>query len=142
MSPQPTDKPPGQSMLPYLWQLAEGRDGLHFYPLEFESYDSHDAPAAKAELDVISQNTEFLHEFATRLWDFGLEDIFGIATLMSRSKIVLAPGETLLETTDSVNRVLTLAPIPEEELRGCDTTETLWTFSPPRPDAIELAQET
>jgi hypothetical protein len=131
MSPRPVASGSDECILPYLWQLAEGHNGLDFYPLEFATYGAVDARAAKAEIDLIGDNTEFLTESSELLWQLGLEDIFGIAALTSRSTILLHQGETLLETTDAVNRTLTLAPTREQELGQYDTTETLWTFSLP-----------
>ena len=60
-----------------------------------------------------------------------LEDIFGIAARASRIDLMVPLGHELLETTDSINRVLTLEAVDEDTLRDADTTETLWTFAPP-----------
>jgi hypothetical protein len=141
MSPRLAGECSEGCILPYLWQLADGREGRSFYPLEFATYDATDAGAARAEIRLIAKNTDFLAELADFLWKIGLEDTFGIAALASRASIVLQPGETMLETTDSANRKLTLAPIPEEELVGSETTETLWIFSPARPQT-ELQEAT
>jgi hypothetical protein len=119
------------AILPYLWQYADGKYGFHFYPLEFATYYGAEIAYAKAEIERVQQASDFLGEFASQLWKLGLEDVFGIALLASRRGITLVDGEAMLETTDVRNRVLTLEPVDETTLGEYDTTETLWTFSPP-----------
>jgi hypothetical protein len=126
------------AILPYLWQYADGRYGPHFYPLEFAEYSGNKTKQAEAEIARVCKSTEFLRDLAIRLWDLGLEDIFGIALLHSRNNIYLCNGEAMLETTDVINRILTLEPFPEEALAHLDTTETLWIFS--TPDHTQLAE--
>lgn len=131
MRPCSYDDNPPENVLPYLWQFADGQQGRHFYPLEFAIYSVEDVEIAKTQIELISSNAQFLKEFANRLWQLGLEDIFGIAARSSRLELVLPPGHELLETTDSINRVLTLEAVDEKTLRDADTTETLWIFTPP-----------
>lgn len=130
MRPDRIDSQTG-NVRPYLWQLAHGVRGKHFYPLEFVEYESHVLPEATKQFDMIANNDAFLRDFATCLWDSGLEDVFGIAALCSRYRTELRSGETMLETTDAVNRVLTLEPVEDALLDDRGMTETLWTFGLP-----------
>ena len=125
------------AVLPYLWQYADGRYGPHFYPLEFAEYAGAGIQQAEAEIARVQSSPEFLRDFSGQLWGLGLEDIFGIALLCSRNNVILRHGEAMLETTDAINRVLTLKPIPEDSLTDLDTTETLWIFSPPAEGSAE-----
>jgi hypothetical protein len=119
--------------VPYLWQFTSGRHGEGFYPLEFISFDDDaERQVALLQLEVLSEAHGFWRELADKLTELDLRETFGVAALWSREDFVLKEGEALLETTDEARRILTLEPILESSLGPLDTTETLWTFTPPK----------
>jgi hypothetical protein len=119
-----------QDVIPYLWKLGTGRFGEGYYPLEFVQYaSSNDRAFACAEVEKVSQSHEFLADMASKLKELGLQDLFGIASLHSRIAFLLKEDETLLETTDETNRVLTLEPATMLRVKALDTTKTLWFFN-------------
>jgi hypothetical protein len=118
------------ALRPYLWKAEVDDDGAAWFPLEFCAYPDDVRGIAEDELDLLAGSTAFLAEFAARLAALDLTEIFGLAHLRSRDGLVLADGETLLETTDEENRILTLRPAQPVEVEGLDTTQTLWIYRP------------
>ena len=117
-------------IIPYLWKLKV-EDGLRrFYPLEFCEYPVEHQDHAREEVELIGRAEEFLDALADKLIELELADVFGIMSLAWRPAFRFKPGETLLETTDEVHRVLTLRPASETEIDAIDTTQTLWLFTP------------
>ena len=120
------------TVVPYLWKLADGRKGKGFYPLEFIAItDSNWMNQSHSIIETINQKEDFLDSLAAKLEELGLVELFGIAALFSRKPFVLDEKTSLLETTDEANRVLTLKPAPKSEIKSTDTTQTLWIFTPP-----------
>lgn len=48
-----------ENVFPYLWQLAYGSHGKHFYPLEFMAYENHMLPETVEEFTMIANNMRF-----------------------------------------------------------------------------------
>jgi hypothetical protein len=128
MKPWKLDQLP--RLLPYLWkvEITDGRAG--YFPLEFCEYPSNVRSEAQRDLELLDGSTAFLTAFAQKLDELGLREVFGLAHLRSRDGLVLADGQTLLETTDEVRRILTLRPAPAAEVEGLETTQTLWIYRP------------
>lgn len=115
---------------PYLWKAEINGDRAMYYPLEFCDYPDHLKNEARRDVEIFNRSSAFLTAFANKLDDLGLIEIFGLMSLRSRDGLVLEEGETLLETTDEERRILTLRPAQLSEIKGLDTTQTLWIYRP------------
>ena len=117
-------------VLPYLWTLAEGQFGRGFYPLEFVTV-SDDEWRKEALFIIESMNRKegFLESIASKLEELKLFELFGIAALFSRRPFELDDDASVLETSDESNRILTLRPERNTEIKSSETTQTLWTFN-------------
>jgi hypothetical protein len=116
-----------ENIVPYLWKLEHDEEtGVQsFYPLEFVDTVQR-ASRARTDAQKFVSSEMFLAEIAAKLCALNLENVFGLCTLHGNSEIVLGDEEILLETTDHVNRVLTLAPAAKTLT---ETTETSWQFT-------------
>ncbi|MHA6795533.1 hypothetical protein ACVGVM_18745 [Pseudonocardia bannensis] len=117
-------------LLPYLWKAEVTDERADYFPLEFCAYPPEIRPEAERDLQRLRGSSAFLAAFAAKLDELGLREVFGLAHLRSRDGLVLAEGETLLETTDEERRILTLRPARAAEVEGLDTTQTLWIYRP------------
>lgn len=117
-------------VLPYLWKAQVDGGHADYFPLEFCAYPAGIQEEAHRDLERLEGSAGFLAAFAAALDELGLREIFGLAHLRSRDGLILGDGETLLETTDEANRILTLRPAQAQEVEGLDTTQTLWTYRP------------
>ncbi len=126
--PQPTDT--GSKVIPYLWKLETDQEtgqGV-YYPLEFVVM--HEKTAGTDELvTMVHGKEDFLSALAAKLFELGLEDIFGISALYSNNFIHLHTDEMLVETTDHETRTLTLSPFAKTQLEHEEMTETNWQFT-------------
>ncbi len=112
--------------VPYLWRYSRGGDRTPgWYPLEFVEWPE---PRC-AGLELLTYADAMLDEIGEELVSLGLQDIFGIAGLFSRSRFSLDDDLTLVETTDEAARRLDLKVVRKEVVATLDTTQTLWTFS-------------
>lgn len=129
MSPRSTDGI--ETVLPYVWCLANPENTVGLYPLEFVKHEDDEiSQAAKEELTLLEKCDQFRADFAAELRELGVADTFGLAALHSKRELVIGPGEALMEMSDSDDRVLCLKPIPEEEIAELESTQTLWEFWP------------
>lgn len=126
MSPRAVDSRE-QECVPYLWGHVPSGAQPGWYPLEFVATEQ---VRNVGDLVLLQYADRMLDELGAKLVERGLETTFGIAALFSRTPLQPPPGHTLLETTDEVGRILTLRSTPAHELRGADTTKTLWIFTP------------
>ncbi|MCW2720661.1 MAG: hypothetical protein QOG20_1596 [Pseudonocardiales bacterium] len=117
-------------VLPYLWKAEVDGGHADYFPLEFCAYPAGIQDEVERDLDRLRDSVGFLAAFAEALDALGLREVFGLAHLRSRDGLTLGAGETLLETTDEVNRILTLRPARAQEVEGLDTTQTLWIYRP------------
>ncbi|HEV7933428.1 MAG TPA: hypothetical protein VGP70_14110 [Actinomadura sp.] len=115
---------------PYLWKAEINGERAIYYPLEFCDYPDHLNNEVRSDLEILKRSSAFLTQFANKLEEFGLIEIFGLMSLRSRDGLILQEGETLLETTDEERRILTLRPAQVSEIEGIDTTQTLWIYRP------------
>lgn len=112
------------NVFPYLWKCISDELGVAWYPLEFIVLENNFCP----ELDILSYSEAFLIELGEELIKNNLQDIFGIVGLYSRSSFSVLDDETVVETTDEVNRVLTLTTQKKMSLDPLTSTKTLWIF--------------
>ncbi|MDQ2716648.1 MAG: hypothetical protein M3Z08_17215 [Chloroflexota bacterium] len=126
--PQPIQD--ADHVAPYLWKLEanKGNTERRYYPLEFIEITDK-TTKAQEQAERVRNTGDFLQEMAAKLCELEVENIFGISTLHNAGGIVVGDDEMLLETTDQVNRVLTVAPIPQTELVSSEVTETTWQFT-------------
>lgn len=117
--------------VPYLWQLAQGSDGIGFYPLEFSIPPNELRRACIQSFKALCANADFLEELADTIKKQRVQNTFGIAALYSRCETILKDNETLVETTDEVKRRLILRPIARDAVSLIDSTQTLWVFYGP-----------
>ncbi len=115
------------NVVPYLWKFDHNQTtGMQsFYPLEFVD-TAQRASRGRADAQKFVSSEMFLAEISAKLCALNLEDVFGLCTLHGNGEIILGDEEILLETTDHLNRVLTLAPAADTSL---ETTETSWQFT-------------
>jgi hypothetical protein len=115
------------NVVPYLWKFEYNQiTGVQsFYPLEFVDTTRH-ALRGRVDAQKFVSSDMFLAEISTKLCELNLENIFGLCTLHGNSEIMLSDQEMLLEATDHVNRMLTLAPATKTL---AETTETSWQFT-------------
>ena len=110
----------------YLWKAQRGLRGVwQFVPLEFLS-PHEDAERLARELEHLGP---FLLDLAETLERLDVLDVFAVAT----TNILALPcsnDQILVETTDSLNRRLTVRAESRSEVLLDDLTETLWTFRP------------
>jgi hypothetical protein len=118
------------SSIPYLWRVSTGSAGKGYYPLEFVDLPNQFRARAIEENDVIQRSAEFLDDFAAKLDELQMVDVFGLAASHSRLPFVIDEGMTLLETSDEANRILTLQPSAQSLAQAdTDSTQTLWLFA-------------
>ncbi|WP_214367836.1 hypothetical protein [Pseudonocardia sp. H11422] len=117
-------------LLPYLWKAEVTGGRADYFPLEFCEYPAQIRSEVEQDLQRLRDSSAFLAAFAAKLDELGLGEVFGLVHLRSRDGLVLAAGETLLETTDEERRILTLRPAQASDVEGLDTTQTLWIYRP------------
>lgn len=120
------------NFLPYSWKFESLYDsnGIRFTPLEFIQFESNSKTSnsvATIGKSITIQN-EFLKEFSEKLFELELENAFGLSVLNSFF-LSKQEHETFLETTDDINKVLTLKSA-SRELLSEKTIQTQWIFSP------------
>jgi hypothetical protein len=113
--------------VPYLWAYSiDPKREKGWYPIEFIKWSDQYCP----DFELLRYADEFLLELGEALVELGLQNIFGMAGIYSKNKFDTKANETLIETTDEVNRILTLETMPACAVKKMpDTTKTLWTFS-------------
>ena len=112
------------AIFPYLWKCVVTEFGIAWYPLEFIYIEKESCP----ELDILSYADAFLIELGEELIKNNLQNIFGISGLYSRTLFSVSNEETIVETTDEVNRVLTLSSKKKVSVDPHNSTKTLWVF--------------
>jgi hypothetical protein len=117
--------------LPYIWRVVIEEDAALYFPTEFCRFPADLQRKAEEEIELIRTAERFLVEFAQRLTELELINVFGLATLSSRDALIVDEGWTLLENTDEDQRTLVLKPVLESEVETIDSTQTLWSFTPP-----------
>jgi hypothetical protein len=119
-------------VLPYIWRVEVEGNTASFYPTEFCAFPENLQGFARAEIEIVGRSDRFLAEFAQKLSELELTDVFGIVSLCSRQALEIDEGWTLLESSDAETRTLILKPVRESELEELEpSTQTLWAFSPP-----------
>jgi hypothetical protein len=115
------------NVVPYLWRFyynqATGVQSI--YPLEFVDTTLR-AFRGRTDAQKLLSSEMFLAEFSATLHALNLENVFGLCTLHGKGEITLSDEETLLETTDHMRRILTLAPAAKT---STETVETSWQFT-------------
>jgi hypothetical protein len=113
--------------VPYLWTFSvDSKREKGWYPIEFIKWNDEYC----ADFELLRYADGFLLELGQKLVELDLQNIFGIAGIYSKNQFHIKTNETLLETTDEVNRILTLKTMPEHTVKKMpDTTKTLWIFS-------------
>jgi hypothetical protein len=116
--------------IPYLWKIWTGTSGKGYYPLEFVDLPDQFRVRGIEEIEVVRTSTELLSDFAAKLEELQLVEVFGIAASCSRLPFVIEEGMSLVETSDEENRLLTLQPSPSSVARADpDSIQTLWLFN-------------
>ena len=126
------------NLVPYLWKCEIANQQALYCPLEFCEYPDRLQDETHQEVQLINGSKQFLIEIAEKLEELELTAFFGIAALCSREPFSLGQEQTLLETTDEEQRLLTLIRAPQAEVDQIDTTQTLWTFTPPRLEVVPV----
>lgn len=127
---QPSLMENDQNAVPYMWKLHWNSvsGDFSFFPLEFmrPSEKSH---IAKIQSDTVLNSNDFLFDFANKILDLELTELFGIATLHDDSMLDVKKNEFLSESTDFENRILTIQPLSSTDHNMNRSTETLWRFT-------------
>ena len=110
---------------PYLWRYAVHDGEWAWFPLEF----LEDTSGTPIDFALVQCGGPLLRRIGESLVAQNLHELFGVAALYSRHRFKVPAGSTLLETTDEVNRVLTLQCVPLGEIERADSTQTLWVFT-------------
>ncbi len=123
---RPYSQPISDNAVPCVWKFERNQTtGVQsFCPLEFVD-TTHRAFRGRADAQIFVSSEAFLAEISAALCALNSENVFGLCTHHGDGEIVLGDGEILLETTDYMNRVLTLAPAAKT---STETTETTWQF--------------
>lgn len=93
----------------------------------------NDLPAIDSLEPLTADDEACLVAVRAVLEQHGLLDRFGMTRL--HKHFDLAPGEALIETTDTSARVQTIRVMKDVELEGAEVVETAWRFYPHSPDA-------
>jgi hypothetical protein len=129
---RPYPRSTNENVVPYLWKFdCDRTTGLQsFYPLEFVDTGRR-AFRGRTDARKLLSSEMFLAEFSATLHALDLRNVLGLCTNHGRGEIVLGDGEILVETTDHVHRVLTLAPVAKKSI---EAVETSWLFLPEKCD--------
>ena len=122
---QPMSVMLAEDAVPYLWRATRAGGTWRFVPLEFVRRSD----VVRGTPTNLDGQQEFLSDFADRLAEFGVVDLFGLATL-NIFRIPIGHDDLLVETTDTVQRKLTVRAEPRADQPPEELTETLWTFTP------------
>ena len=120
-----------EAATPYMWkfQLSTQSDEFMLYPLEFVHPSSPNVSHATGLTKALSENKDFVEEFATELLNMNLLDVFGI-TALHRDSLEVHEDEVRLETTNYDDRLLTISVASVGDIDHSTLTETQWTFTP------------
>ena len=123
-------------IVPYLWKVERGDQGQKaWYPLEFVRVDGHTADAVR-QAERLERQTDFLAAMADAIISLGVSNLFGITTL-HRSVMLNDPDAIAHETTDRINRKLTLVSLPRADHDPTTGFETVWSFVPSGGSEVE-----
>jgi hypothetical protein len=114
-----------QEAVPHLFRPVRVDDGYRWYPLEFVDVTSH-RPAIGDSTQWLEQKTDLLNDLASSLDHDGALGVFGISLKHGREDIPCDKDEVLVETTDSMRRMLTMRPRKLHAVDG-SSTPTNWS---------------
>lgn len=113
------------NLMPHTWKVHKLTDGsLTLYPLEFVDSSNNNFNSVITVSDL-----EFFRHIASKLSKLKMTETFGI-TMLHRDDISIAEDEILVESSNNIERLLTVVPVKKGEIDLLTVTKTTWKFSP------------